>query len=426
MSYIDKTSVPTLTWQDTGIALLEESAILQGVMNDFQNAFGNSLKFHNANNEFLLSTPQGQLATSIAALISDRNRLLAYYVNQVDPSYAIGRMQDGIGRIYFIERIPPENTKVVAVCSGATGVQIPQGTQVKDTSGNIYTADSTKTIGDDGTVEISFTCVNDGPVACPAGTLTQMYQLIQGWDSITNPKEGILGRYVENQAQFEQRRRQSVAKNSLNSVDSIMASLLSDVDIIDAYVTDNDESRTVTIGSVPLKPHSLYVCVAALDSEENRQKIATIIFNKKPPGCDMNGDTQVTIQDDQQIKRNGQDVSLYSTPPNYLISFSFAIDVAVTVKIVLARPQFMPSDGKNQIIEAIYSAFTGQDGSERPRIGSQILASQFYSPVLLLGTWARIRTLQIGRDSATGDTVKMGIHEMPVLNKSDIEVMFDE
>lgn len=44
-------------------------------------------------------------------VIGDSQSLFAWYVNQVDPATSSGRMQDAIGRIYFLTRIaasPPK------------------------------------------------------------------------------------------------------------------------------------------------------------------------------------------------------------------------------------------------------------------------------------------------------------------------------
>lgn len=417
------TNVPPLQWDETGITLPEESDILTGVIEDFQNAFGYQLKFYNNQGNFLLSTPQGQLATSIAAIISDRNRLLAYYVNQVDPSYATGRMQDGIGRIYFIERIKAEPTSVVGICRGLAGVQIPEGTKVQDQNGHLYEADRTYTIGDSGTVEVLFKCTEKGPIACAAHSL-QMYQLISGWDNVDNPIEGIVGRHAESQAQFEERRRQSIAKNSVNSVDSIMAALLNLTENIngkeasvcqDVYVVDNPNGDYTT-GNVKIKPHSIYVCVAASDTAEHRNAIAQTIWQKKPPGCDMTGEVAVTVADNS---------GLYSTPPIYNIYYTYAKEVPLKFYVKLAQPQFQPNDAAEQIKNAIMDAFNGTDGSSRPRIGSQVLASSFYGPVQKLGTWVRIVHLYIGRDlnsDPDAAVIQMDINEIPTLNKNNIRV----
>ncbi|WP_271829169.1 baseplate J/gp47 family protein [Commensalibacter communis] len=464
MSSINQTNVPNLELKNDGITLPEESEILNGVIQDFQNAFNNKLKFYNANNEFLLSTPQGQLVTSIAAIISDRNRLMAHYVNQVDPNYAIGRMQDAIGRIYFIERRQATYTTVLAKCSGKEGTIIPAGTQVKDIQGNIYQSldenavminqevyvydanhnykldENNQPIKSlESCVYVNFECTEKGKISCPAWTLTERYQVIEGWESITNEYDGIIGGENESQAQFEQRRRQSVAHNSLNSVDSIMANLLMMDEVEDAYVTENYEAKEKKItDNLIMKPHSIYVCVYQKKQQTTRSKpissdvqsdiemeIAKTIWRKKTPGCALNGNIGVYVTDDT-LDNNG--VALYASKamPSYLINFDFAKEVSIYISVKLSKPKPIVGDPALLVKNKIYNIFTGKDGSKKPRMGSQILASQFYCAVQSLGDWARIITLKVGLDkNPTEDMIQVAINEMPILDMSNIEVTFD-
>lgn len=420
------TNVPTLTWTDDGITLPEPDAILNGFIQDVQNAFPDAV-LYDSNGKFLLSTPWGQLITSWAAVVLDKNNQIAYYANQVDPNYAMGRMQDGIGRIYFIERRPATYTEVVGICRGGVSVLIPKGTYVVDSANNKYRSKQDYVIGDDGTVNVTFVCEKLGAIECPANSLS-MYERITGWDSVSNPKAGVTGRNLESQQQFEQRRRQSVAGNCVNSVDSIMSALLTLTDASgnpicqDAYVIENSLSDGVANGSVFLKPHSIYVCVAASDSEENQQAIAKTIWSKKPPGCAMNGDQIIQIVDDST---DDDGKPLYSTPPLYDITYFYAKPTPILFQIVMARSQDQPKNAADQIKNAVYNAYTGEDGSVRPRIGSTILASAFFTPIIKLGSWATVMTVKIGRANATDDKVIMGIDEIPTLTKDNITVIFN-
>ena len=56
------TNVPAIQFTTAGIVVPEESAILTGVQEDINAAFGGNLNFTN------LNTPQGQLASSWAAV----------------------------------------------------------------------------------------------------------------------------------------------------------------------------------------------------------------------------------------------------------------------------------------------------------------------------------------------------------------------
>ena len=94
---MSSSSVPTLTFTSTGVVLPTEADILAGVQTDIDSAFGGGTNP-------ALETPQGQLASTLAAVTANKNSEIAYYVNQVDPQYASGRFQDAIGRIYFLTR----------------------------------------------------------------------------------------------------------------------------------------------------------------------------------------------------------------------------------------------------------------------------------------------------------------------------------
>jgi hypothetical protein len=180
------TNVPSIQFTDAGLVLPAESAILAGVQADQNAAFGGGLNP-------ALETPQGQLASSTTAIIGEKNNEFAFYVNQVDPDFASGRMQDAIARIYFIDRKPATPTAVVATCVGLAGVVIPVGATAKAGDGNLYTCTEAGTIPVGGSIDLNFACAVTGPIACPAGSLNQIYQSIPGWDTINNAADGTVG-----------------------------------------------------------------------------------------------------------------------------------------------------------------------------------------------------------------------------------------
>ena len=64
-------SVPPLEFTPAGVVLPQESAVLAGVQADYDAAFGGGLNP-------ALETPQGQLASSQAAIIADKNAELLH------------------------------------------------------------------------------------------------------------------------------------------------------------------------------------------------------------------------------------------------------------------------------------------------------------------------------------------------------------
>lgn len=124
-------SVPGIEFTDAGLVIPAETDILAGVQEDIDASFGGGLNSS-------LETPQGQIASSLAAIIGDKNAEIAYYVNQIDPQYAEGRFQDAIGRLYFLERKPATPTSVQVTLGGLAGTIVPAGTLAQDTDGNTY------------------------------------------------------------------------------------------------------------------------------------------------------------------------------------------------------------------------------------------------------------------------------------------------
>lgn len=396
-------SVPRPTFGPTGFQSPAESAIVAGVFADINAAFGGGLND-------APETPQGQLANSLGAAIGFCYDSSVNIFNQVDPAFATGRMQDALGRIYFLERNPAEPTVVTATCVGAAGTSIPVGALAKAADGNSYSSTEAATIPIGGTIDVPFACLTPGPIACPAGSLATIYRAIPGWDTITNAADGVLGRLVESAAEFEARRAASVALNAVGALGAIRANVLNVANVLDAYVTENNTGASVTIGGVAIAARSLYVSVAGGASAD----IAAAIWRKKPPGCGMVGTTTVTVTDDN---------SGYSIPyPTYTIKFTAATPTAIKFAVSIANSAGVPADAVEQIQAAIIAAFSGSDGGPRAKIGATIFASRFYAPVAALGTWAQIVSIKIGTGSPTLDDVTLDIDLVPTVGAPDITV----
>lgn len=372
-----ETHVPTPEFGPRGFVAPSEELILAGVIADIDEAFGGGLNPS-------LSTPQGQLASSQAAIVGQVNDQFVNLTNQVDPAYAAGRMQDAIGRIYFIERQPSRPTTVTATCVGSAGVVIPTGALARTSDGQTYACSSGGTIPAGGSLELEFACTVDGPVPCAAGTLTQIFQAIAGWDSIDNAADGVLGRDVESRAEFEARRAQSVAKNAVGSLPALQGSVLEVPDVLDAYVTENASNFSATVGGVQLAPNSLYVAAVGGDDD----LIAKAIWRKKSPGCAYNGNTTIVVEDDNP---------LYSPPfPSYSVTFQRPTALTVLFDVTIVDSAQVPADAVALIRAAIIAAFAGADGGQRARIGTTVFASRFYGAVQALGAWAEIVSIKVG------------------------------
>lgn len=398
------TNVPPVQFTATGLVVPQESEILAGVTVDIDDAFGGGVNP-------ALETPQGQLASSQAAIVADANAVFAEFVNQVNPDTASGFMQDAIARIYFLDRQPAAPTVVECDCVGNPGTVIPVGAQAADTSGNRYTCLEAGSIPPSGTVTLSFANVADGPIPCPANTLTVIYKAIPGWDTINNPAPGVLGADVESQAAFAYRRAQSVALNARGSLPSIYAAVFDVADVLDVYATENTTSAIVNTGATnyPLAPHSLYVAaVGGLNAD-----IAKAIWTKKDVGCDYNGNTTVVVTDD----------SGYLPPlPTYNVKFERPATLPILFQVDIQNDSGLPSNIVDLVKAAIIATFTGADGGTRVRIGSLLLASKFYPGVIAIGPEVSVLSILLGSVTPTLTSQLIGIDQAPTVDAADISV----
>lgn len=367
------TSVPPIEFTPTGLVLPPETALLAGTQADMNAAFGGNLNP-------ALNTPQGQLATTTAAIIAQANSVFGQFVDQVDPDNATGFMQDAIARIYFLNRNPALSTTVSLVCTGNLGVVIPVGAQAQDTSGNIYICQEQGTISSGGNVTLPFANQVPGPIPCPLGTVTIIYQSIPGWDTVNNPAAGVEGTNVESQQAFEFRRQQTVAANAHGSLPAIYGAVFEVPGVLDAYavenVTDNSISGPLGAGgSIPnstkytVVAHSFYIAVTGGAAAA----IAEAIWTKKDLGANMNGNTTQVVTD----------TSGYSFPqPQYNITFNIPTATAYDITVNIVNSSALPSTIIQDVQAAVAAQFNGTNANgQRVRIGSLLLAASFYGPV---------------------------------------------
>lgn len=413
-------SVPDPVFGPTGFTAPQSADILKAVCTDLNNAFGGKLNLDPVNNPSSLSTPQGQIASTIAALIASKNASFLFYTSQLDPRFAFGRMQDAIGEIYFLQRIPATPTTVTCTCTGLSGTVIPVGAQVQDTAGNIYSCVSGGTIPIGGSISLSFANIVTGPVPCLSGTVTQIYSSVSGWSGVINPGgtdtlPATLGRNVETQQQFEYRRQNSVAVNSFGRPQSMYAAVFASGATLnppnvptDVYVVDNPSGSSVVIGGVTLLPHSIYVAAVGGDN----QSIANAIFSKKDTGCDYNGNTTVTVQD-----------TTYSPPISYNVTFQRPTALPIYFDVKIAANPNLPVGLTALVQAAIVSASTGGDGGPPMRIGSTIYSSRYYAVVAAIDPNIHILSISVGTaPSPTGTSVTTQIDQYGTATAGNITV----
>ncbi|MGV3346429.1 baseplate J/gp47 family protein [Enterobacteriaceae bacterium LUAb1] len=400
------TAVPGVTITETGLLVPDIADILSGRLTDMNSAMGGGASQS-------LSSPQGQIAQSDTEIIAENYDKLLCLFNQINPDYATGRFQDGIGRIYFMERISAQGTIVTATCTGAVGTLIPAGSTAQDDAGYIYQSISPATIGQTGKVQVEFVNQTTGSVPCGSGELNQIYAPVSGWDAVNNDTPGVPGFDVESRIEFETRRRESVAINGRNTDGSLIAGLLEVPGVTDAYVWSNRTGVTISAGTTgfPVKSHSIYICVYGGADEA----VAEAIFQRYNPGADLNGDTTFIVYDRQN----------YQPPyPQYEMQWQKAQPLRIYFRISIDNSLNPPSDITEQVKITVLSVFNGEyDGIARTRIGATINSGKYYAPIISIDDSVSVNQIEISLDGNIWDNhITPGIDQIPVMQESDIIV----
>lgn len=399
-------NTPSIQITSTGVVVPSAVEIRNGILADTNEAFGGDLDVVTP------STPQAYLADQLTESITAANANIAYFVSQVDPATAEGRMQDAIGRIYFLDRIGARSSVVQVQLTLQSNVTMPAGQLMEDDSGNIWISDgiATAPVGG-GSVTVQFSCQTPGPISLGIGELTKIARVFPGWDAGTNLSPAIPGENVESRAAFEIRRQESVAKGGKGTPAAIRATVWGVDGVIDVFAYDNFTNAVQNYGSTnyPIAPHSIYVGVVGGDDQE----VANAIWSKKDGGCGLNGNTTVLVED-----KDG-----YSWPyPQYNITFNRPDPMPVKFAVTIANSAALPATIVQDVKDAITDTFTGANGSQRARMGGKIFASNYYAAVAQISTAVSILQIKIGTTTATLDSLDIGIDQYPTLQDSDIAV----
>jgi uncharacterized phage protein gp47/JayE len=396
-------SIPQLQITDNGILAPSTDEVIDGLWDMFKAAFGKDL---NA----AMNTPQGQLVTSLAAIITDERNQMINLLNQFDPRYAQGIWQDGLGYIYFMTRKMATHSSVELVLTGLAGTSIAAGTSFNDDNGNAWQITHKTVIGSDGKAVAQAQCATSGSVNAAPDTITTIPKAIAGLDRITNPYAAIAGVNEESRVDFEKRRHASVAINSKNTNASTYGAVADLPDVKDVYVIDNPTDATISVGvtNYPVIRNSILVSVVG----GNDEAIARTILNKAGSGCSFNGNTECIIADTENFPVR---------PPTYTVKFLRPAIVPVFFQVMVDDKDSLSHQDSEAIKAAITKGFT--TGATKAAIGQPVIASKFICPVAAAIPQLSVISLRISKNGTEWvDILNMGVDEFPTTTTYQIKI----
>ncbi len=356
------------------------------------------------------ASPMGQVVDALTAEIEAKNAEIVFLANQFSMLQASGTYLDALASLYFITRKVSEPTIVQVLCTGLVGTQIPFGAIVQDTNGNKYRCLQTSgtTIPGSGSQLINFSAVEHGALQVQPEAVTKIVTTVPGWDKVTNPAAGVIGRDRESDAELLERVRNSVAYNSHGTVSALEAALANLDGVIDTAVLENYGSEEKTLFGVSVPGHSIAVCVAG----GNDEAIAEAIYRKKDAGCGMVGSHQVTYTDKEASNAKYGYPIIVPTATNVFVRvtlFTTSVDAAMQEKIV----------------GAIVSDAAGQGSNDRVGLAQTLYGSRFWGAVLAQ-TSIPIKSIQVALGKASGfsDSVTINADVEPVIAAATVSVAF--
>jgi len=389
---------------NVGYTPQSSATVLANVQTAYTNTFGDG---------FILSPSSinGQMIqfNTLAAIeVEDAKTIL--YGSLYNPNLAYGIWLDSICKFNSITRKPATQSVVAILCTGLAGTIIGVNSRITSTNNDIFYNKEVIVIGSGGVATGTFYSEQYGLIPCNAGTINQIVTTIAGWDTVNNPADGTLGTLEESDQNLRNRRKYSLAINSAGSVNSVIAALNENVNILNFGVQENPLDLAQVIQGVTINPHCIYVSIYANYTDEIKNQIANILFSKRY--CTMQGNTSWTITDSEYS---------YVT---FLAKWQTAIATPVRVDITIQSSNTYPANIVDLIKTAIIANWNGDfPGIAKYRMQDVINVSRFYPSLIALGVYLiDVMTIQLVTGGTAGANVSVSLDKVMTLSTANVNV----
>lgn len=268
-----------------------EFAYKDDILSEYQALFKNVFPDINTDP----STPQGQIITSLTqtdlATISYLENLAnAFFLG--GNGYFLDLWAWNLFRVTRKQGIP---SSALITIQGVAGTEIPEDFLISDNQYN-YKISKSVIIPNTGTINVLFYCTEINEFIANPNTITQIVTIVNGIERVNNTNMATPAILKETDGELFQRCVYfgSTARNA--SFRSILANVAEVSGVNRIAGAENVTNGPLEVSGVTLTPHSICLVV---DGGEN-EDIANAMFNSRATGCDMVGDTEVTILLDNQ------------------------------------------------------------------------------------------------------------------------------
>ena len=282
-------------------------------------------------------TPQGQLIGDIALSMSQSDDAHVITANALDIFRAADSQLEGLFSLLAIYKRDESHTTVTATLAGVPATLIQSGSRAKSDNGDLYALNDDTTLSGGGTADATMTAIESGPLEVGIGELTQVVDVVPGWETVTNAAAGSLGLDAETNTEYRKKYFDQLFKNAISVLDAITAEVREVESVVEVFGAENDTDTLLAIDGVNVNAHSIAIVVDGGAEAE----IAAAIRLKKTGGTGTVGTTSV------------------SDPPHTDINFFFVDKIEIEVDVDITIDSNFPGNGTVLLKERIYNYIAG-------------------------------------------------------------------
>lgn len=348
------------TLTEEGIKIERLDSIVSTLENGLRQIYGQNI-------DLAPNTPDGQVVGLLAQIRMDFEELAENVYRQLDPDVATGAwLEQRVAYAGLMRRGANYSYLRSVALTGEPNTKLYSGIVVSDTHKVRWVLVSDVTLDSNGSARADFRSEQLGAFNLAKNTNLTIETITLGLISATTQEDAEVGIEEETDIQLRERFLFSRTKNAQNSAEAINAKIAALPDVKHVRVLENNTGQRDSFG---VEPHSINVIVNGGDSAD----IADVIYQNKGAGVGLQGDTQVTLQRDNEQR---------------VIKFDRAAMVDIQISMRCVRYEDFTQINKSEITEQL--------AKQVFNIGQAVSLSRLYSPINQVGGFW-VKELKIAR-----------------------------
>ena len=311
---------------DAGVIAPTYYEALEFLKNEYRAIYGPDVYLEN-------DSQDGQWIGVLARVITDCGAACVNAVSTFSPKTATKEALSRNVAINGIRRAIPTYSTVDLTIGGTVGTVIKNG-YATDENGTKWILPTTVTIPLDGVVIVTATAEKAGAIFATAGSINRIGKPTRGWMIVTNSTPSTRGVAIELDVKLRQRQALSVANSAVSLEEAARGEILG-LDGVTRCRTFSNSKKVADTNGIPA--NSFCAVVYGGDSQE----IAQVIKSKKSMGCDLYGNTNITLlnayNEPEVISFYRATVVSISYVLNITANASYSADTADSIKELLAE-----------------------------------------------------------------------------------------